>query len=218
MHRQREHVTVRILLLKFWLRKITWRFVKTSHLSFSGCWRRWRDCWDAGEAFFSHFLRILRSLIRLNTFASPCLLREWQSMKRCWWYVAFFTQYLFKHQSLTFYSALVSKWLWKGKDTHTSDLFFRLCCLPLLCSPKKTLKDSLWESLHSGTWSVTSFFMQPCPGSLTEKSPAVMWSLSWTRLGSSSLLNTYSPVDWCVHRAPFGERKCIQSTVLSFVW
>lgn len=73
----------------------------------------------------------------------------------------------------------------KASTAKIDGLCFRLCCRPLLCSLKKILKSLAWEFVHSGTWSVTTFFIQPCPGWLTETSPRITWFSFWTRLVSS---------------------------------
>lgn len=106
---------------------------------------------------------------------------------------------------------------WKRNKETTSnayDFCFRLCFLPLLCSPKKTLKDLLWEFLPSGTWSVTSFFIRLCLGLLTETSPMVMWFSFWTRLVSLSLLNTEFPYSLICPWKGFLREKISQNILL----
>lgn len=62
------------------------------------------------------------------------------------------------------------------------------CCLHRLCSLKKISEGLPWESLHSGTLSVTIFFTQLWPSSRAKRSPTATSFSSWTRFVSSGVV------------------------------
>lgn len=177
------------LSVKFWLRNVTQKFLKPPIFL---------SATVEGDGGIAGMLEELSSTPFIGSWAlqsgpAPSQVLVCKGSDSQWGHVegvcrCFFFPWTF------FCILLVSKAAGKGTDkattTNTCDLCFRLCCLPLLCSPKTTLKDLLWEFLHSGTRSVTSFSKQLCPGSLTETSPTATWFSSWTRLVSLSLLNT----------------------------
>lgn len=134
---------------------------------------RWRDCLDAGRAFFYLLQRILSSPNSPRNYTRSYLQRAWMSARKCW-------------RCVLLHDLLESSWEKNTKATLTLVFFFslRLCSLHLLCSLKMILKDLYSECIHSGIQSVISFYDQLCPSSQRAMSLAAIWCSSWTRLVS----------------------------------